>query len=360
MFRSNENYRYVEAISKVIGLAIDVFLLILGPILICVVASIVLGELYAFFVVLLPIHCSPWSVAWSFNACFALFLGINISWNYIMCVSTNPGTHDSDIYQQLLHDATESGDLNGGSRRREGLGRVDATDLRVQRRGVPGAEPGKEMVPQPISWVDQEPFEWGYCRRTKIRKAPRAHYDHITKKLVLNMDHYCPWMFNVVGYMNYRYFVNFLLYVLVACIYGIFLTTGPFMEIVRREKARGRSIQLGNTFTPTSATTYTFVLALSISIAVGLLFFWHLYLIMTAQTTIEFYGNQTMAYRARVRGLRYQNPYDLGSKRSNWAQVYGSGHPALSILPSTRKPPLPPWPSRFSSVCVDLQGEHVV
>lgn len=25
-------------------------------------------------------------------------------------------------------------------------------------------------------------------------KAPRSHYDHVTHKLVLNMDHYCPWM----------------------------------------------------------------------------------------------------------------------------------------------------------------------
>ena len=49
-----------------------------------------------------------------------------------------------------------------------------------------------EPVVQVASWVDLGDFEWGHCRRSKMPKAPRSHYDHITKKLVLNMDHYCP------------------------------------------------------------------------------------------------------------------------------------------------------------------------
>jgi len=39
-------------------------------------------------------------------------------------------------------------------------------------------------------------------------------------------------MFNVVGYMNYRYFFLFLGYVLLACVYGLFLTAVPFVEQV--------------------------------------------------------------------------------------------------------------------------------
>jgi hypothetical protein len=74
--------------------------------------------------------------------------------------------------------------------------------------------------------------------RTSLRErldpsSGRSHYDHITKKLVLNMDHYCPWMFNVVGYRNYRYFVLFLFYVFVTCIYGLYLTTEPFVKGIR-------------------------------------------------------------------------------------------------------------------------------
>jgi hypothetical protein len=39
------------------------------------------------------------------------------------------------------------------------------------------------------SWVDQDPYEWGWCKYSRQHKAPRAHYDHVTQKVVLNMDH---------------------------------------------------------------------------------------------------------------------------------------------------------------------------
>ena len=56
----------------------------------------------------------------------------------------------------------------------------------------------------PRLWQLLSPTEWGYCRYSSQPKPPRSHYDHVTKALVLNMDHYCPWMFNCVGYFNYR------------------------------------------------------------------------------------------------------------------------------------------------------------
>lgn len=52
--------------------------------------------------------------------------------------------------------------------------------------------------PPPVRlWTLMLPYEWGYCSSSKQPKPPRSHYDHVTKQLVLNLDHYCPWMFNV-------------------------------------------------------------------------------------------------------------------------------------------------------------------
>jgi hypothetical protein len=45
----------------------------------------------------------------------------------------------------------------------------------------------------PKQWQLLSSTEWGYCRYSSQPKPPRSHYDHVTKALVLNMDHYCPW-----------------------------------------------------------------------------------------------------------------------------------------------------------------------
>jgi len=41
------------------------------------------------------------------------------------------------------------------------------------------------------------PHDWSYCTRSRLAKPPRSHFDQVTRGLILNMDHFCPWMFNV-------------------------------------------------------------------------------------------------------------------------------------------------------------------
>lgn len=89
--------------------------------------------------------------------------------------------------------------------------------------------------------------------------------------------------------------------------------------------------------------TFTFMITLSVGIAITLLLSFHLYLTLSAQTTIEFYGNRVKSFRARRRGEVWHNPYDLGM-RKNWEQVFGKMHPLLSILPARRQPGWPPYP----------------
>jgi hypothetical protein len=76
----------------------------------------------------------------------------------------------------------------------------------TQRRGGGGAESSSsspaESSPSPPpkipkgGWMLMGPQEWGFCPYSNQPKPPRSHYDHVTKTLVLNMDHFCPWMFN--------------------------------------------------------------------------------------------------------------------------------------------------------------------
>lgn len=69
---------------------------------------------------------------------------------------------------------------------------VEASAASATPRSVPAPPP----QPTIRSWMLMGPFEWGYCSSTNQPKPPRSHYDHVSRSLVLNLDHYCPWMFN--------------------------------------------------------------------------------------------------------------------------------------------------------------------
>jgi hypothetical protein len=83
---------------------------------------------------------------------------------------------------------------------------------------------------------------------------------------------------------------------------------------------------------------FTFVITLSVSFAVGFMLFWHAYLAMTNQTTIEFYFNKYKEREARLKGGSYQNPYNLGVKR-NWYTFFGVKDSFSWLLPNSK--PIP-------------------
>jgi len=198
--------------------------------------------------------------------------------------------------------------------------------------------------------------EWGYCRRSNQPKPPRSHYDHVTRTLVLNMDHFCPWMFNTVGYFNYRYFCTFLIYVNLGMFYGALLSIRPFLnmdspqfkhQIMLSKKQGFTTVQHLFPYVPIpserTAIAFSFMLCLSVGIAIFCLLSFHCYLLFTAQTTIEFHGNWANRKRAKRRGRTWVNPYDMGYRR-NWEQVFGSGNALLALLPSSSEPEFLPLP----------------
>jgi len=213
---------------------------ILGPLLILLAFSIITFLTYQFFGMILPLLNHPtYSLYWCFHCFTALFLLFNVCYNYVYCVATrHTGAKYAAVCRELAiatnYDYPETeAELKQKEQdfeqkfveayRNRNRSRTNDTDDETD------ADVDADAAPPPRNYTTQSPTEWSFCRRTKQPKAPRSHFDHVTKNQVLTMDHFCPWMANVVGYFNYRFFLNFLIYVDAAMLYGICVTYKFFM-----------------------------------------------------------------------------------------------------------------------------------
>jgi hypothetical protein len=85
--------------------------------------------------------------------------------------------------------------------------------------------------------------------------------------------------------------------------------------------------------------TLSFMLCLALLLSILCLGGFHLYLTLTAQTTIEFHANWLNRRRAKSQGGKpWTNPYNQGW-RKNWQLVFGPGPWWKSLLMPSRRPP---------------------
>ena len=126
------------------------------------------------------------------------------------------------------------------------------------------------------------------------------------------------------------------------------MTLFPFLAVTKRNGNDYGFPQIPSK--DRSNISLMFIICASIAIAISFLFFWHVYLMLSGQTTIEFYINKSKRNKSLAHGKLYFNPFGLGYKR-NWQHVMGTSNFFISILPSNRAPHGLPWPSlRFKTV----------
>ena len=132
------------------------------------------------------------------------------------------------------------------------------------------------------------------CRRCGLYKPPRSHFDSVTARLTLNMDHFCPWVVNTVGFYNRKFFMLFLLYAnatLLFCAITLLAYLSPMWTWLESDEATARWLPgIANTMVHLGTIGLDGVLLC----VIGPFMHFHFRMAMKNETTIE--GSTTPRY----------------------------------------------------------------
>eukprot|EP00803_Ostreobium_quekettii_P009563 evm.model.scf_1662.2 EVM.evm.TU.scf_1662.2 scf_1662:10723-15711(+) len=162
-----------------------------------------------------------------------------------------------------------------------------------------------------------------FCTTCNVYRLPRCSHCAMCDNCVEKFDHYCPWVGTCIGRRNYRYFLSFVLSATLLCIY-VFSTS--LSRLIQLSEKHHHSFDKAMAKEPTAIAliVYTFIATWF----VGGLSVFHLYLVVTNQTTYEHF---------RRRFGRSGNPYYKSLARNvfealfqpqppyGWDSDYGDG-----------------------------------
>nr|XP_044633376.1 palmitoyltransferase ZDHHC20 isoform X2 [Equus asinus] len=146
-----------------------------------------------------------------------------------------------------------------------------------------------------------------YCERCQLIKPDRAHHCSACDICVLKMDHHCPWVNNCVGFSNYKFFLLFLLYSLLYCLFVATTVLQCFIKFWTNELSATRA---------KFHVLFLFFVSTMFFISVLSLFSYHCWLVGKNRTTIESFRAPTFSYGPDGNG------FSLGCSK-NWRQVFG-------------------------------------
>ncbi|CAD7964634.1 unnamed protein product [Amoebophrya sp. A25] len=183
--------------------------------------------------------------------------------------------------------------------------------------------PATSTSPDHNYYSDTSMFFPRICRRCDRWKPERAHHCSVCGQCVLKMDHHCPWINNCVGFGNYRHFCCFLFWLYIETWVILISCYAQFAEVMIYYRSRH------DTFEARQFVCFLYVIAAAVSLAILVLGSFHLYLVLTNQTTIEW----QMAFGGLDDDEEEPNPYHLGTKCLNFKQVFGDRGVVLGLLP---------------------------
>lgn len=315
---------------------------IIGPFFFIALSIFILLVASCYFSVILPFY--KFGILTEFLMyLIAIYLIIQIYFNYIMASIVKPGSVEDIVNSKYYSDnnpyVTNSINLmkvflnQRKNRMNSNHSLYDEVVKMINNysnrnfNSIDNAVNNSNIVKN-IATNDIEcPFK--FCEHCKDLKPLRAHHCAICQSCIFKMDHHCPWINNCVGQNNQRFFILFLTWILIGCVF-ILITSLPIYMNLNKINMKAYSSR--------KISEFNFVVILCMAGSVILIFFtsWNWFLILKGNTTIEYWSP---SYRPSKNKYTVINDFSMGWE-DNFFMVFGTRNIIKAIfIPSTK--PLP-------------------
>ncbi|XP_052282205.1 palmitoyltransferase ZDHHC15B-like isoform X2 [Dreissena polymorpha] len=178
-----------------------------------------------------------------------------------------------------------------------------------------------------------------YCEKCKCIKPDRSHHCSVCGTCVLKMDHHCPWVNNCVGFTTYKFFVMFLGYALLYCLFVAVTSLKYFIQFW----SGGVGNNMGKFH-----VLFLFFVAVMFAISLISLFGYHCYLTAKNRSTLE-------SFRSPIfQSGPDKNGFSLG-KYNNFIEIFGENKLMWFVPTFTSEGDGVTFPTRTASSSLSYQ-----